>query len=153
MTPAPSVRHQIVSDNLFAALHHHVTEHRLGLVLAAPSDVYLSHDTIVQSDLVFVSTARLSIVGAENIQGPPDLAIQILSPSTRIGDEVTKRDVYERFGVQEYWIADPDLQTAKIFRLQNQRYGIRLKLARHAGPVLTTPLVPGFELWLSVLFA
>ena len=75
--------------------------HRLGVLLTAPCDVILSDENVVQPDLLFVSTAHAAIVTEDNIQGAPDILVEILSESSRKKDEVTKRKLYERFDVQE----------------------------------------------------
>lgn len=104
----PPVRHQLVSMQLTAILAPFVIRHRLGLLLSAPSDVVLSESDIVVPDFAFVSKERLDIVTPANIQGAPDLLIEILSPGTKRVDQGVKLARYERFGIQEYWIVDPD---------------------------------------------
>ena len=91
MTPAPRIKHQRISGRLFAALNGVATSSRLGEVFAAPCDVVLSDENVVQPDLVFVSSVRADIVTEENVQGAPDIVIEILSDSSRKKDEVTKR--------------------------------------------------------------
>ena len=106
VTPAPDVGHQRSSGKLQFLLAQHVKEGSLGEVFAAPTDVVLSDEDIVQPDLIFISTDRSAIVGEKNIQGAPDLVIEILSPSTAHVDRTLKRDLYARAGVREYWIVD-----------------------------------------------
>jgi Uma2 family endonuclease len=129
-----------------------IKRHSLGLVLTAPCDVLLSDENVVQPDLLFVSTARASIVTEDNIRGAPDLVVEIISETTRKKDEVTKRKLYERFGVQEYWLLDPELETVKIFRRERQVFGRALELSKEANDVLTTDLLPGFDLAITEIF-
>jgi len=152
MTPAPRMRHQRVSGRLFTTLNGVAAARRLGEVFAAPCDVVLSDENVVQPDLVFVSRARAGIVTEDNIQGAPDLVIEILSDSTRKKDEVTKRKLYERFGVAEYWIVDPELESIRVFKLAQQSYGRATELSKEANDVLTTDLLPGFHLSVPGLF-
>ena len=152
VTPAPKTKHQKVSINLTVALVSFVKQRGLGLVLAAPSDVILSDENVVQPDLLFVSTARASIVTEDNIRGAPDLVIEIVSETTRKRDEVTKRKLYERFGVQEYWVVDPELETVKIFRRTQQGYGRPVELSKEAHDILTTKLLTGSDLALTEIF-
>src|SRR5574341_1114050 len=95
-TPAPKTKHQRLSFNLALALGSFVKQRSLGLVLAAPCDVILSDENVVQPDLLFVSNNLAGIVTEDNIQGAPDLIIEIISETTRRRDEVTKRKLYER---------------------------------------------------------
>lgn len=152
MTPAPRIQHQRISGRLFAALNGVVVSRRLGEVFAAPCDVVLSDENVVQPDLVFVSSTRAEIVTEENIQGAPDLMVEILSESSRKKDEVIKRKLYERFGVAEYWIVDLELESIRIYKLAQQSYGRATELSKDANDVLTTELLPGFRLSVSELF-
>jgi Uma2 family endonuclease len=80
--------------------------------------------------------------------------IEILSPSSRRQDEIVKRDLYERAGIAEYWIADPDAESVKIFRRgDGNTFQRPLLLVRHLGDVLATPLLPSLELPLADVFA
>ena len=152
VTPAPKTTHQRASFNLALALGSFIKRRSLGLVLTAPCDVLLSDENVVQPDLLFVSTARASIVTEDNIRGAPDLVVEIISETTRKKDEVTKRKLYERFGVQEYWLVDPELETVKIFRREGQVYGRAIELSKEANDVLTTDLLPGFDLAITEIF-
>jgi Uma2 family endonuclease len=152
VTSAPSYEHQGVSANLHLALGPFVREHRLGSVRYAPLEVLLSEHDIVQPDLLFISNARAGIVTKANVQGAPDLVIEILSDSTRRRDETLKRDRYERFGVLEYWIFDPQRRTARVFRRSGAGFLPAQELSAAAGDVLTTPLLPGLEIPLREIF-
>ena len=152
VTPAPKTKHQKVSFNLTVAMGSFVKQQGLGLVLAAPSDVILSDENVVQPDLLFVSTARASIVTEDNIHGAPDLVVEIISETTRKKDEVTKRKLYERFGVQEYWVVDSELETVKIFRRAQQGYSRAVELSKEANDILTTELLAGLNLALTEIF-
>jgi Uma2 family endonuclease len=152
MTPAPNTKHQRISFKLSAAFADFLRMHRLGEAFAAPCDVVLSDEDVVEPDLLFISAARATIITEKNIQGPPDLVIEILSVGTRKTDEIIKRKLYERYGVREYWIVDPELETVKIYRLNNEGYVRPLELAREANETLSTPLLPGFQVPLGELF-
>jgi Uma2 family endonuclease len=152
VTPAPKTKHQKVSFNLTVAMGSFVKQRGLGLLLAAPCDVILSDDNVVQPDLLFISNARASIVTEDNIRGAPDLVVEIISETTRKKDEVTKRKLYERFGVQEYWVVDPELETVKIFRRAQQGYGRPLELSKEANDILNTKLLAGFNFALNEIF-
>jgi Uma2 family endonuclease len=152
VSPAPFVPHQDLVVELILRLGGFVKAHRLGRLLVAPTDVLLSPNDIVQPDLLFVSNERAAIVELKNIQGAPDLVIEILSPSTSRLDKVMKLDAYERCGIQTYWIFDRDRKGVQSY----ERIGDALRpqpfLSAAAEDVLTSPVLPGFELPLAELF-
>lgn len=115
VTPSPLIRHQDVSQNLFLILRAHVSKHRLGRVYYAPVDVILHRNTVVVPDLVFVTTPRASIVTERAVEGPPDLLVEVLSPSTARRDRGIKARLYARFGVPHYWMVDPRAQTLTMY--------------------------------------
>ncbi|NPV70644.1 MAG: Uma2 family endonuclease [Firmicutes bacterium] len=114
MVPSPTTFHQEVSGSIEETLREWVKEHGLGKVYHAPIDVVLSQYDVVQPDILFVSRERLGIVKKENIQGAPDLMMEILSPSTAEWDRVTKRKLYSKYGVREFWLVDPDARTIEV---------------------------------------
>jgi Uma2 family endonuclease len=118
----------------------------------APADVLLSKNDVVQPDLLFVSQARARILTEMNVQGAPDLVIEVLSPSTRKRDEGLKLDRYEILGVQEYWMVDPTRNAARIFRRTGGQLQIIAELTAAGGDILTSPLFPGLEIPLAEIF-
>lgn len=152
MTPAPSTRHQRVSGKLFLALGIFLKDHPFGEVLDAPTDVVLSDLDVVQPDLLFISSSRASIVMEKNIQGAPDLVIEIISEATRKTDEIIKRKLYERHGIPEYWIIDPELEAVKVYRISDLGYTRTAELSKEANDMLTTTILPGVQLPLSEIF-
>ncbi len=125
MTPAPSTVHQKTSISLSSQLHMKLEEFRRkggdGSCSAfyAPTDVYLNGH-VVQPDILVV--CKPEFIHPHGIEGPPDLVIEILSPSTALKDMNTKRDLYESYGVTEYLIVDPTSQKAVLLKLQDGRY-------------------------------
>lgn len=108
MSPAPFVFHQRLVLRLATVLKTHVEAQDLGEVFIPPIDVILSKHNVVQPDVVFVSQSRREIVGEKNINGAPDLLVEVLSSSSVERDTRDKRNIYARCGVDHYWLIDPD---------------------------------------------
>lgn len=122
VTPVPIIRHQITSMNLTRSLDQHVRPRNLGMVFYAPTGIQFSRHDLLIPDICFVSRERLGILGEKTIEAAPDLVIEILSPGTRRRDLTTKRDLYARFGVREYWPVDPDKRTVEVLALVGVGY-------------------------------
>lgn len=148
MTPSPSTRHQRISQRLYDHLKPHVTMHRLGELFYAPTDVVLSDTDVLVPDLLFIRQERGSVITEKNIQGAPDLVVEILSPSTAERDRGLKRTTYARFGVEEYWLVSPDTSTVEVWRLQE---GIPSHTFTRSERLISK-LLPGFELPLTDVF-
>ena len=152
VTAAPFVRHQRIVVRLTVSLGRFLEQHPLGELLVAPTDILLSPHDIVQPDLFFISNERSAITKDANIQGAPDLVIEILSDSTRRRDETLKRDRYERFGVLEYWIVDPQRRTVRVFRRSGPGFLAAQEFSAVAGDLLATPLFVGLAVQVSEIF-
>lgn len=150
---APASRHQVISLNLTLALGVHIRANGLGQFFYAPFDVVLSPVDVVQPDLVFITNERLHLLNDANLAGAPDLAIEILSPSSRRIDEGLKRKRYDLFGVTEYWIVDGELEVVKIYRRTADGLERVVEISTEIGGVITTPLLPGFTLDIATVFA
>jgi len=128
VTPSPNTKHQQVSGNLHWLIRSYLETHPIGKVFYAPFDVLFSQFDVVEPDLLFVSSARLSeVVTLKHVISAPDLIVEIGSPSTRRRDETIKRRLYERSGVKEYWIVDPVHAAIEVLVLENGdyvRYGL-----------------------------
>src|SRR5687767_9019422 len=116
LNPAPIPRHQLVAGNLYLAIRNYLDQHDLGKVIGSPIDVVLADDVVLQPDLIIIRRERLSIIGAKNLEGAPDVVIEVLSDGTRRKDEIVKRKLYARYGIAEYWIVDPSVEAVKIYR-------------------------------------
>ncbi|OGW44863.1 MAG: hypothetical protein A2X57_11945 [Nitrospirae bacterium GWD2_57_8] len=120
MTPAPTPRHQTIVVN-FGSLFKTALKGASCRVFIAPTDVVFSEYDVVQPD-VFVVCDEKKITAA-NIQGAPDLVVEVLSPSTSIKDKRDKKALYERFGVREYIIAYPEDLFIERYRLVDGKFG------------------------------
>ncbi len=152
VSPSPVTKHQIISANLLAILHQHVRQHKLGMVLSAPTDVVLSYTNVVQPDLLFVSNARKNIITDKNIQGAPDLIVEILSETSAEQDRTTKKQIYARHGVKEYWIIDPDRETVEVYKLEPKRRVFQHVATYQSDETLRSALFPQLEITLAELW-
>lgn len=150
MVPSPNVWHQTLLERIFLALHHYVTNQRLGELHLAPLDVVLSEENVVQPDILFISEEHSHIITERNIQGAPDLVIEVLSPSTGERDRGLKRKLYAKYGVGEYWIVSPEEQGIEVMRLGET--GFETVGVHRKGETLTSPLLKGFRLDLDEIF-
>ena len=122
VTPSPSTNHQTVSKRLQFHLYSKIELQNLGIVFSAPLDVQLSEHDIVEPDLIVVLKRNEQVVIPSRILGIPDLLVEILSPTHPNRDRQLKRSLYERVGVPEYWIVDPDQRTVTQLALRSSRY-------------------------------
>jgi len=152
VSPSPRTNHQKISWNLAGFFDGFLASYPLGEMFCAPFDVVLSDLDVVEPDLVYVSAARAAIIGDDNIHGAPDLVVEILSPSSRKTDEIIKRKTYERHGILEYWIVDPELSMVKVYRLVSGKYIRVAELSHEAGDCLTSDQFPGLSLPLADIF-
>ena len=153
VTPSPILKHQKVLANLHFLIEAWLRAHRIGEVFFAPVDVVLSDADVVEPDLLYLSNERKAQIATDtNLHGPPELIVEIGSPSTRRRDETVKRALYERAGVAEYWFVDPERDAVRVYRRVGERFGRPIELRTDAGDVLSTPLLPGLELPLTEIF-
>ena len=152
VTAAPYPRHQAILGELHYWFRSFLGQNRLGRVFFAPVDVLLSRHDIVQPDLLFISNERLTVLKEKNVQGAPDLVVEVLSDSTRRIDEGLKRERYELLDVLEYWTVDPSRNVVRVYRRAGDRLRKEEELTAAAGDRLTTPLIPGLEIPLAELF-
>jgi Uma2 family endonuclease len=155
VTPSPNTRHQVLVGRLYFAIEQFLRQHRgVGRVFLAPFDVVFTRWDVVEPDLLFVAGDQAEILTEKNVQGSPALVIEILSPGTRKVDEQIKRRLFERGGVREYWLVDPDRDVVTVFRRQaDGAFPREAELSHKANGVLTTALMPGLMIPLDELFA
>ena len=144
MSPAPRPLHQVVITLISYFLVEFLRVNRLGKSFVSPIDVVLPQQLgdPVQPDIVFITNERLSIVGELNIQGAPDLVMEVLSPSNPEYDRTLKYEIYAEAGVPEYWIVDPHERTIEVFALRDGGYE---QLGRYGeGETARSELLDGF---------
>ena len=151
LAPAPTLRHQWISGRIFSALDPFVLLNGLGRVFSAPTDVVLSEHNVTQPDVLFIADSRAVDMNGPNIQGAPDLVVEILSPSTAEQDRETKRRLYGEHGVQEYWLVDPNSNTIEV--LTASETGLITAATYTQTGILTSPLLQGLSIDLEPIFA
>lgn len=119
---APTPMHQRISRKVMIILDRFINEKKIGEIFQSPVDVYLDEYNKPQPDLVFISVSKKAIITNDGIIGVPDLIIEIISPTSVIRDRVEKKNLYERMGVKEFWLIDPQYEEIEIYTLQNNRY-------------------------------
>lgn len=150
VTPAPFRRHQRLVRRLSTSLDNHFEAHpEQGEVFTAPLDVVMTPHDVVEPDLLIILGDQQHISTEKNVQGAPGLVIEILSPGTRRRDQTLKRDLFDREGVREYWMVNPDRNEVAIYRRVADG---SFRLDAPPAQTLTTPLLPGWSLSLDRLF-
>jgi len=153
VTPSPNRKHQRVSGNIHLLIGAWLEERPIGQLFYAPFDVVFSRFDVVEPDLLYMSNERAAtVLTAANVQGTPELVIEIGSPGTRKRDETIKRRLYERAGVSEYWVVDPELDVVRVYQREGETFARPVELSAEAGDVLTTTLLSGLELPLARVF-
>lgn len=154
VTPSPNTRHQRLVLRLSVALANHVEQHpACGEVFVAPFDIVFTPFDIVEPDVLFVAEDQVDIVTEKHVRGAPAIVVEVLSPGTRRVDEKIKYRLFERTGVREYWLVDPELDLVKVFRRAADGSFPRVaELTAEAADTLTTPLLPGLALPLATFF-
>jgi Uma2 family endonuclease len=143
VNPAPRRDHQTVSIRLTSILLRFLESSGEGLVYTPPVDVYVDQNDVIQPDLIVIRQSRLDIYRPDGVVvEPPDIVVEIISPGSQRVDRVGKMALYARFGVREYWIADPDERMLSVYVLEGGAYS-----AVEAGPdgKVTSRAFPGLR--------
>ncbi|MBI5914775.1 MAG: Uma2 family endonuclease [Bacteroidetes bacterium] len=146
---SPKSSHQTASINLASYLNMFVKKNKLGRAFHAPFDVHLDEKNIYQPDLMFISNERMGILG-DWVKGAPDFIVEILSWSTKLKDEGEKMENYGKYGVQEYWLIDPEKQTVEVYHNNNGVLILKEKFEKQG--TLQSLAVAGFSVQLSDIF-
>ena len=150
LVASPNRDHQTVVMELGFQMRAFVKENDLGWVYVAPFDVLFTDTDVVQPDIMFISREREHILTPANVQGAPDLIVEILSPSSSTKDWRNKRELYASHGVREYWIADPANRLVSILLLQDSVLEIEQTLTED--DTATSTVLDGFNVSLDSIF-
>jgi Uma2 family endonuclease len=149
VTPAPGTAHQRAVVEFTVRLHAYLTAHQLGEVLPAPFEVEFARDSAVQPDAIVILEAQRPRLSRKRLGGPPAVAIEIVSYSSKRTDRLQKRQLYQEQGVSEYWIVDLDRRQVERWRPGDTAPEI-LTVRLQWQPA---PEVPPFAMDLPQLFA
>lgn len=129
VVPSPLPVHQLVAMNLVDIFRTCGHTHG-GLVLVSPIDIIFSDYDVIQPDVVFFEASRRHLVHLDApIRHHPDIAVEVLSPSTRAIDRGRKMEMLAGYGVPEYWIVDPDAETIELYVLRGDGYALAQRAA------------------------
>ena len=153
VTASPNTKHQRLAGTLHWLIRSHLEHKPGGEVFIAPYDIVFSEYDIVEPDLIYFSQATIATaITPLHARGTPELVIEIASKATRKRDETIKCRLYERCGVQEYWVVDPDVDVVRVFRRRGEQFAPPIELSRDADDLLETPLLPGLRMLLQTIF-
>ena len=150
MTPSPVTKHQRILRDLGFELLSFVRAKNLGEIFLVPHDVYFDNENVVQPDILFISRERLNLIGEKNMQGPPDLVIEILSESTAYRDLIQKKKLYARYCVKEYWIVIPEEESVGIYSIKNDVFILHKSFGKNE--TLESPVMKGLKIDLRTIF-
>ena len=150
MSPAPSTDHQSFLLNLATQLHLINEEARLGKLFLTPTDVILSFTDIVQPDLIFIAKEHFDKITQKNIVGSPDLGVEIISETTHKADRKLKKQLYQTYGVREYWLVDLNTRQVEVWEIKKGKY--RLFHVFNSRQRLSSPNFPALKVNLKKCF-
>ena len=150
MIPSPVPNHQRILKKIGFLLEKFVSKNKSGEVFIAPCDVYLDDENVVQPDILFISGNRLDTIGEKNIQGAPDLVVEIVSENSAYRDMAQKKKLYAKFGVKEYWIVIPEGEEIEIYTLKDNTY--LLYKTFNKDNTLESPVLKGLQIALKQIF-
>lgn len=150
VVPSPLPAHQIAAVEVLTVLNDY-RRRRGGLALPAPLDIVFDEHDVVQPDVVFFRAERCHLVQPYAVtRAVPDIAVEVLSPSTAGVDRGRKMRMFAHYGVPEYWIVDPARRQVEVYVLADGAY--RRAQAAPAGDTVRSVLLPDLEFDAARLF-
>ncbi|MBK9013377.1 MAG: Uma2 family endonuclease [Saprospiraceae bacterium] len=149
---SPTIRHQNISDNILIAMKTYARKKQLGKVFSAPLDTVLDDGNSYHPDVLFVNKDRYHTLDEKEgvVIGAPDLVVEILSKGTAIYDKGDKKDIYEKYGVREYWLVEPHNKSIEIYSFVEQRFKL-VQYAEETG-IVQSLVLQGFKIDLMKIF-
>jgi Uma2 family endonuclease len=149
VSPSPTPEHSYVVLELAAVLRQHVKQRKLGRIYADVDTIVGEHQ-VRRPDILYFSNARLKLVGRKAMEGPPDLAVEVISPSSVEIDREDKFTQYAAAGTANYWIVDPTQKTIEAYRLAKGTY--KAAGNGHLDDVVGLPPFPDLKIPLGELW-
>ena len=150
ISPSPSWSHQEIVGEIFSHLRTYLRTTGSGGAFMAPIDVELAPNVVFQPDVVVLLKANRKKLKERHIVGAPDLAVEIVSPSSETHDRHKKIDAYTRAGVPEYWIVDPDARTVEVLAWEKGEY--QSQGVYRGKATLSSRIVPGLSVQVEQFF-
>jgi Uma2 family endonuclease len=116
VSPPPIPEHQRLIGNTYVLLRQLIPD---GVVFVAPIGVYLDEDNVPEPDIVWVAVNSRCVITKTRLEGAPDLIVEVLSPGTERRDKKDKFELYQKYGVREYWLVHPQAEYVEVWRLEN----------------------------------
>jgi Uma2 family endonuclease len=149
VSPSPTPRHSYTDTALRTLLHGHVTNNDLGLVFGDVDTIFGVND-VRRPDLIYFSKSRLHLIGNKAMEGPPDLCVEIVSPSSTVIDRVDKFKQYQNAAVPHYWVLDPSERTMQGYTLRRGKYVIAGEASDN--DIVRLPPFPDLDISLKTLW-
>lgn len=149
---APDFIHQVVITNFVISVGTYLKTNPIGVVVTTPGVIFGMIDGVIPDAIYMSHERRMAILSEGRLRGAPELVLEVVSPGTENvrRDHIAKRQLYAKYGVQEYWIADPQTRSIEVYRLRDNVLDL---IAIYAdGQRITTPLLPEWETIAEQLF-
>jgi Uma2 family endonuclease len=148
--PSPFGKHQKISQRILWIVLSHVKKNDSGDVFYSPLDVIFEEGIDrVQPDILFIRKENMAIF-QDYVRGVPDMVCEIVSPGTYRRDTAIKKEIYEKYGVPEYWVVIPELKIIEVKTLEEGRYKIH-SYAEGEGMV-TSKIIEGLQINIKDIF-
>lgn len=128
ISPSATLKHQLAVGKLYRIIANLLNDDsNKGVCLLSPFNVHFDEDNSLQPDLVYISGDNLHLIEEDGVHGVPDVVFEVLQPENAYYDLRLKKDIYEKFGVKEYWIIDPLQKSVEVYSLEDEAYQLTLK--------------------------
>jgi Uma2 family endonuclease len=149
VSPSPEPKHSYIDRKLTQILLNHIDVHKLGALFGDVDTIFGEYD-VRRPDLIYFTKHRVHLIGEKAMEGPPDLCVEIISPSSLTVDRKAKFKEYQKGKVAHYWIVDPKPRTIEAFKLVRGKY--RLAGSGKSDDIVSLPPFPDLKIPLKELW-